>query len=203
MYNVTVPVEKLTPERRRQQTRDVLIEAATEVFERRGFEGASLEEIAETAGFTRGAIYKHFSGKDELFFAVSERFNERVIDAFREVAPSSPDASEWDLETLARMWRAASVNPVLEREWDLYVLRNPAVRKRSAANRRKNIELIAAFIDEVAAGAEMKLRFPSTTLARVVVAASDGLAYAEHVDGEDLYGPFLELLNAGMFIEED
>ncbi|MFP5380534.1 MAG: TetR family transcriptional regulator, partial [Vicinamibacteria bacterium] len=68
-----VPVEKLTPERRRQQTRDVLIEAATEVFARRGFEGAALEEIAETAGFTRGAIYKNFAGKEDLFFAVTDR----------------------------------------------------------------------------------------------------------------------------------
>jgi AcrR family transcriptional regulator len=199
-----VPVEKLTPERRRQQTRDVLVEAATEVFERRGYEGASLEEIAETAGFTRGAIYKHFSGKEELFLAVNERFNERIIDAFRDVAPSSPDAREWDLATLAQMWRAAaSFNPVLGKEFDLYVLRNPDARKRSKANHQKNAEMVAAFIDEVASRSGMKLRFPSMTLARVILAAADGLAYSAHVDGEDLYGPFLELLNAGMVIDED
>jgi len=195
---VGVPVEKLTPERRRQQTRDVLIEAATEVFERRGYEGASLEEIAEFAGFTRGAIYSHFGGKEELFLAVNERFNERIIDAFREVAPSSADTREWDISTLARMWRAATLNPVLAKEFDLYLLRNPEARTRAAGHRDKNAEMVAAFIDEVAARTNLKLRLPSLTLARVILAAADGLAYAEQFDGEDLYGPFLELLNAGM-----
>src|SRR2546430_8969285 len=56
---VTMAVEKLTPERRRQLTRDTLLDAAAVVFARRGFHGASLEEIAETAGVTRGALYKH------------------------------------------------------------------------------------------------------------------------------------------------
>ena len=51
-----MPVERWTPERRRELTRTALIEAAAQVFARRGFYGASLDEIAETAGFTRGAI---------------------------------------------------------------------------------------------------------------------------------------------------
>ena len=198
MHTGRVPVEKLTPERRRQQTKDALIDAAAEVFERRGFEGASLEEIAETAGFTRGAIYKNFGGKEELFLAVSERFNERIIEAFREVAPSGPDAREWDISTMARMWRAASINPTLGMEFELYVLRNPEARKASAANHRKNAEMVAAFIDEVASQSGFTLRFPSLTLARVILAAADGLAYSELIDGEDLYEPFLELLNVGM-----
>src|SRR3954470_11530746 len=91
-----VAVEKLTRERRRQQTRDVLIAAATDVFARRGFEGASLEEIAEPAGFTRGAIYKNFDGKEDLFFAVTERLNEQVIEAFRAIAPDNASTKEWD-----------------------------------------------------------------------------------------------------------
>src|SRR5580700_2430005 len=101
-----MPVEKLTRERRRQQTRDVLVAAATEVFAERGYEGASLEEIAERAGFTRGAIYKNFSGKEDLFFTVIERMNELVIDGFRAIAPTSADAKEWDFSMLAEMWKA-------------------------------------------------------------------------------------------------
>src|SRR5207302_4886288 len=124
-----VVVEKLTPQRRRQQTRDVLIAAATEVFARRGYEGASLEEIAETAGFTRGAIYKNFDGKEDLFFAVTDRLNEQVIEAFRAIAPDSADTKEWDISALADMWRA-SVDEfehllALAKEYELYLLRNP------------------------------------------------------------------------------
>ncbi|MGH9028978.1 MAG: TetR family transcriptional regulator, partial [Acidimicrobiales bacterium] len=44
--------EPLTPERRRQQTRDYLLKAAEQVFAERGFNGASLDEVAAVAGFT-------------------------------------------------------------------------------------------------------------------------------------------------------
>jgi AcrR family transcriptional regulator len=197
-----VPVEKLTRERRRQQTRDVLVEAATEIFARRGYEGASLEEIAETAGFTRGAIYKHFAGKEELFFAVTDAANQRVIESFRAIAPTSPESREWDVERLGKLWRASVVETddllSIGMEYQLYVLRNPSARRRAAAHMRRNRELVTAFIEEVAEQTGMTLRLPAATLAGVILAAADGLNYAARVDGEDLFAPFLELLNAGM-----
>ena len=200
-----MPVERLTRERRRQRTRDVLVEAATEVFARRGFEGASLEEIAESAGFTRGAIYKHFAGKEELFFAVIDDYNERVIEAFRAIAPASPDAREWDVSRLADLWRESVSGfddlSAIGLEFQLYELRNPSARERGVAHRRKNRELVAAFIEEVADRAGMTLRLPATTLAGVILAAADGLSYAARVDGEDLFAAFLEVLNAGMIAD--
>lgn len=200
-----MPLEKLTPERRRQQTRDVLIAAATEVFARRGFEGAALEEIAETAGFTRGAIYKNFVDKEDLFFAVTDRLNEQIIEAFRSIAPESASPSEWDISRLAELWRA-SVGDfedllAISKEHELYVLRNPEARARTVAHRRKQRELVAAFIEEVAEQAGMTLRLPAATLAAIILAAADGLTYTARIDGDDLFAPFLELLNAGMIAD--
>ena len=63
-------VQPLTPERRRELTKTALVEAAADVFAKRGFEGASLEEIAEAAGFSRGAIYSNFGSKEDLMLAV-------------------------------------------------------------------------------------------------------------------------------------
>ena len=200
-----MPVEKLTRERRRQQTRDVLIAAATEVFAKRGFEGASLEEIAETAGFTRGAIYKNFAGKEELFFAVTDFLNEQVIDAFRAIAPATPDTREWDFSALADMWRASVADfsdlLALSKEYELYVLRNPGARDQAVTHRRKSRALVTAFIQEISDRSGMTLRLPAATLASIILAAADGLTYAARVDGEDLFGPFLELLNAGMIAD--
>jgi AcrR family transcriptional regulator len=51
------------------QTRAELIAAAREVFLARGFHAATLEEIAERAGYTKGAVYSNFAGKDDLFRA--------------------------------------------------------------------------------------------------------------------------------------
>src|SRR3954452_23379775 len=190
-----VVVEKLTPQRRRQQTRDVLVAAATEVFARRGFEGAALEEIAETAGFTRGAIYKNFDGKEDLFLAVIERGNEQIIDGFRSIALEAATPGHWDFARLAELWRASLGQFddlfAIFKEYELYVLRNPKARPRAVAHRHKQRDLVADFIDEVAGQAGMKLRLPSATLASIILATADGLTYAARVDGDDLFSPFL------------
>src|SRR6478735_2419407 len=134
-----MPVERWTPARRRELTRNALLSAAAEVFAQRGFDGASLEEIAETAGFTRGAIYKNFAGKEALFFAVTDRLNEQIIEAFRAIAPAGDDAKEWDFSALAAMWRASVADFgdlfAISKEYELYVLRNPSAGKRAAVYR--------------------------------------------------------------------
>jgi AcrR family transcriptional regulator len=55
---------------RRARTRAALLEAAGRVYARRGFDGATLDEIAEEAGFTKGAVYDHFGSKEKLLFAL-------------------------------------------------------------------------------------------------------------------------------------
>ena len=102
-----VATERWTQERRRQHTHDLLLDAAEEVFAARGFDGASLEEIAETAGYTRGAIYKHFGNKTDLFLALNTRFNERLLQLFEgSVEPGTP-LDEIDLIAIAKQWHAA------------------------------------------------------------------------------------------------
>jgi AcrR family transcriptional regulator len=200
-----MPLEPLTRERRRQLTRDVLISAATEVFARRGYEGASLDEIAEAAGFTRGAIYKNFGGKEDLFFCVIDHLNAQVIEAFRAIAPTSADSKEWDVSRLAELWRASVAEFdelfAISREYELYVLRNPDARPRAVAHRQSQRVLVTSFIEEVADLAGISLRLPAEVLSAIILAAADGLAYSLRVDGEDLFAPFLELLNAGMVAE--
>jgi AcrR family transcriptional regulator len=205
VYRSAVPVEKLTRERRRQQTREVLIAAATEVFAKRGYEGASLEEIAETAGFTRGAIYKNFAGKEELFYAVTDGLNEQIIEAFRAIAPTAADDGDWDVSALADLWKKSASGfqdlMAVGMEYQLFILRNPKARKRALAHRRKHRAQVASFIEEVATRSNLTLRLPADTLAAVILATADGLSYSASIDGDDLFGPFLEVLNAGMFVD--
>ncbi|MEQ1632583.1 MAG: TetR/AcrR family transcriptional regulator [Planctomycetota bacterium] len=54
--------------------RERLIAAATETFAKNGFAGASLDAIAARAGVTKGGVYFHFDGKEELFFAVLDHW---------------------------------------------------------------------------------------------------------------------------------
>jgi AcrR family transcriptional regulator len=57
---------------RRARTREALLEAAARVYARRGFAGATLEEVAAEAGFTKGAVYAHFGSKENLLLALVE-----------------------------------------------------------------------------------------------------------------------------------
>jgi AcrR family transcriptional regulator len=58
---------------RKAQTRARLLEAAAGVYARRGFDGATLDEVAAEAGFTKGAVYSHFGSKENLLLALSEQ----------------------------------------------------------------------------------------------------------------------------------
>ena len=64
---------RLTREERKEVTRMRLIEAAERLFIRKGFDNASVEEISEAAGYSRGAFYSNFDDKEQVFLAVIDR----------------------------------------------------------------------------------------------------------------------------------
>jgi AcrR family transcriptional regulator len=197
----------MTQERRRQRTRDLLLDAAKDVFAQRGFEGASLEEIAEAAGYTRGAIYKHFGSKEELFLAVNKRWNESFLESFVESIDPSTPIEELDLASLAKRWHEMQYsNPhdfALGLEFNIFVLRHPETRERVAKQRLELARMIADFIDEQSVRLGEIIHMDSLTLARLSLACSDGLQLASYLDlgQEDLYEPFLSLLVSA--IEDD
>src|SRR5438874_8380300 len=76
-----MPTAVLTRKERQEQTREQLVEAAARVFARRGYHRATVDEIASEAGFTIGALYSNFAGKEELFLALADRqVEERVAE---------------------------------------------------------------------------------------------------------------------------
>src|SRR5207249_8111514 len=60
--------------RRKAETRSLLLEAGLRVFAERGVEAGSLDEVAATAGFTKGAIYRQFRSKGAFVLALFEQF---------------------------------------------------------------------------------------------------------------------------------
>src|SRR5919109_3272473 len=63
-----------------EATRGALLSAARELFTKPGYAGVATEEIVERAGVTRGALYHHFRGKDDLFRAVCEQIEREVTE---------------------------------------------------------------------------------------------------------------------------
>src|SRR5213079_1406854 len=60
--------------RRKAETRSLLIESGLQVFAERGIEQGSLDEVAQTAGFTKGAIYRQFRSKGAFLLALFEQY---------------------------------------------------------------------------------------------------------------------------------
>jgi TetR/AcrR family acrAB operon transcriptional repressor len=75
-----------------ERTRRQIIAAARRVFARQGVRRTTLEQVARAAGVTRGAIYWHFAGKTELFYAMREQVSLPTIDTG--FAASAADASD-------------------------------------------------------------------------------------------------------------
>src|SRR5258708_22711125 len=68
----------------RREARDELLAAALRVFALRGYREAGVDEIAEEAGYSKGALYWHFSSKEALLQALRE---ERIDTPIRELVP--------------------------------------------------------------------------------------------------------------------
>ncbi len=196
--NRRVP-ERWTRQRRVEHTRNLLLDAAEELFARKGLGAAALEDIADAAGYTRGAIYAHFGSKEELFLAVIERQRQRFLDGFADVISSFENLSDLNLDELSARWRDlmsgdAEQAAALGYEFTLYLVRNPEARQRVAAQRLETVRWLADYITEGAARLGGELAAPATSLARVILATNEGVTLNSHVDGEDLYRPFMELV---------
>lgn len=101
-------VERWTRERRLEHTRSLLVDAAEEVFGEKGFVAATLDDIAHAAGYTKGAIYKHFSTKEDLFLAVSDRYWRRYFVNFTEVMAPATQVGARELDEIAKRWSQLS-----------------------------------------------------------------------------------------------
>src|ERR1700735_3502823 len=86
----TRPRKRLTREESQAQTRATLITVGRKHFLRYGLGGAVAEKIAEDAGYSRGALYSNFDGKEELFVAVIREEQANRLDFFRSLLKDEP-----------------------------------------------------------------------------------------------------------------
>jgi AcrR family transcriptional regulator len=196
-------VEQWTRERRLERTRSLLLDAAEEVFAEKGFTPASLDNIARAAGYTKGAIYKHFATKEDLFLAVSDRYWRRYFDNFAEVMSTSRQIGARELDEIAKRWRQLSQDrgaehAALGHEFTLYLLRNPEARERVAVKRSEVVEALGKFIVEGMDRLGGTLLIPPLTFAQVLIATSDAIVLGSELDDVDLYRPIVEMYTSAI-----
>ena len=194
-------MERLTHERRKELTRSALIDAAAELFARKGLLAASLDEIAEAAGFSRGAFHFHFDSKDDLFLAVLERYHDRLLEAYV-VLPLVRESFGVDPAANASAWKAihdeGGIDHVLlQLEFRTYALRNPAFRSRAAELEAHAVAASAEFLAQRAEEHGLRWRIPLEQVTELLHITSRGLVELGAVtgtSGEPVFTTFLSML---------
>jgi len=186
------------------RTRAELIATAATVFARRGYRGASVEEIAEEAGYSHGAVYSNFEGKADLFLAVFEDYMaERVRELAESQAALPEDAPlEARARALADQWMDRLARDresvLLHMEFIAHAGRDPELARRFGDRSAAMREAVSRYISNYEDEADARLPLPADDLALVLRALGIGLAIESLVSpdavGHDLYGDFVELL---------
>lgn len=201
MWDNPLMPERWTKERRVEHTRTLLLDAAEDTFARKGLTGAALEDIADAAGYTRGAIYAHFGTKEELFLAVIDRRRDRFLDGFREVIGTFRRLDDLDVDKLAARWHEIGSDPfhaALNYELTLLLLRNPAAERRLTEQRREIVRAVQEFIDKELARMGAGSTMSTESMARLILAVNDSVTLTSHLDGVDLFRPYLQLIISGL-----
>jgi AcrR family transcriptional regulator len=181
-----VALEPLTPERRRAMTRQHLLEAAAIVFARKGFHEATLDEVAATAGFSKGAVYSNFKSKDDLFV---ELLDDRVNRQFAVVSEVLDSGSHDKAEQFPRIreifgsdmfWSEDFV--ALWMEFVLYARRNPEAQAKLAASIRRSRAQVQQLIEHEYAVVGGSPKYPTRDLAEISLALFNGLGIVRLAD---------------------
>ena len=165
-----------------QATRSLIIDTAELVFERRGVSGASLHEIAKTAGLTRGAIYWHFKDKAALFDAMMERAHLPLeesgrVGGFRSAAITVPQLRDG----LVAVLRHVVSDPQMRRVFSIashkveYAGETEALRERHVSVRSECLTDIERTLQRAMRRGELARRMPARAAAVGLHALVDGL----------------------------
>jgi AcrR family transcriptional regulator len=186
-------------------SRNRLLDAAMQVFADRGYERATIDEIASTAGLSKGTLYWHFSSKAELFQALLEDRIDQPLHAVMAVTRTAPADRPTAPDVGAGVARLLAQEPAVVRLWQEYwaaAVRDSDVRERYLARQK---HLRAAVVETLRIRQQrlggLPFALPPEQLATAFIALALGLGMEAQVDPaaapSGLYGEILALLYDG------
>ncbi|QUQ62907.1 TetR/AcrR family transcriptional regulator [Kutzneria sp. CA-103260] len=186
------------------RTRELLLDAAARVFAQKGYAGASVDEIAEAAGYSIGAVYSNFGGKEQLFVELlKERANDRVTQAAEILADAEPGEAHRAMSRLVIDVADKDTDfAPLQAEFWLYAVRNPQLMETLAERMREPRDMLTALVGRSVPGAAK-----ADQLSTIIMALFQGLVRQRRTDPdsvpEELFGQALEWLFTGAEADEE
>src|SRR5580700_4511189 len=170
----TRPRKRLTREESRAQTRATLIAVGRRHFLRYGLGGAVAEKIAEDAGYSRGALYANFDGKEELFVAVMQ-----------EEEPSSKKRLKKMRDTIADLMTDHDWI-VLRAEFEVGALRSERIRQSFVDVHRQQLRDGSELVRDLLRSPEVTLKLKPDDFITVITNLAHGLAVTQRILGAEL-----------------
>ena len=180
-YSENVPrviKQRLTRQESRLETRTRLLESAAQLFARGGYEGASVDLIAESAGYSKGAFYSNFESKEAIFMELLDAHKRREIDALAQLLAQDVPASE--LVSLIRNSESGRVSDfdfgLLSAEFQLQACRDKTFAKTYAKLHRTHVDTMAGLISKLFAKLDRTAPSTPKDLADIIMALTTGLS---------------------------
>jgi len=179
---------RLTREQSRDQTRGRLLDAAQAIFMNKGFVGASVEDIALEAGYTRGAFYSNFSSKAELLVELLRRDHEAMQTDLRAIFETETTREEMEARVIASYSRMAQDNKafLLWVEAKLLAARDARFRTRFNAFMKEKRDQLVAYIEEFSVRAGTPIPLPPDLLAIGLIGLCDGVQFLATADPQQI-----------------
>jgi AcrR family transcriptional regulator len=172
-------------EQKRQANRERILLAARQVFGARGYQAATIEEIADEAGLSNGAIYYNFASKEELFMALLDaRMEERLAHVRQTLAIDAQPGTflrvlEREALDISRTFKESREWRLLMLEFVGYAARNPKFGERLRAHQRELHAAVVEILEQHAQAPGITASMPIDGLATTITALLDGLAIEE------------------------
>ncbi len=190
---------RLTQEERKKETRQLLLESAVETFAQSGFHGASVDKIAENAGFSKGAFYAHFHSKEELFLAILEQQMQLHVNNVRQVIDQQQSLSHF-IETMNEYFVSVRQEnrtwSMLTMEFLLYAMREESVRHKWSNMITQAVEQISKAIEKLMSKEKHTSTLSATEMAWTILSLENGLAIFYYISEDrvplHLYGKALQ-----------
>ncbi|MFI1399215.1 TetR/AcrR family transcriptional regulator [Streptomyces sp. NPDC020681] len=175
-----------TQAQRKSETRARLIDAAADLFARKGFHAVSAESVAAAADRTTGALYSHFGGKEGLLLALLDVWRERTAEQLADELSRAPDPGTH----FAAMWRSVTRPAadrgdawlLLELELWLYGVRDPLVGAQLSQRYAEVRALLGEGLADWAAATGSELPYPPDETGGLVLGVLLGCAMQYRLD---------------------
>ncbi|HEV2523097.1 MAG TPA: TetR family transcriptional regulator [Candidatus Acidoferrales bacterium] len=173
---------------RTRATRRKLLDAAKRIFAQNGFEAARLEDIAVSAGYTRGAFYANFKSKEDIFFALLEEWVRDRIDTFT-MALRCQNTPVKKLAALRKHYAAQATDRrlvLISLEFKLFALRHPEAHARLRSRHHRIRATFGRLLSELLPSLGKTLPISNPAASACLGSVAQGLLLEHMVDGKTL-----------------